>query len=403
MSRRRHDAGAVAVIVSVVVAFGVLMGSLAISVDVGSLMSERRQLQNGADAAALALAQLCGVNDQSCKYSTSPVDTTAATAVQPLAGLNAQDGKSTVSSVCAANISTITTTCETPDAASMTKCTPKPSWLSGAIPYVEVKTTTLNVGGGNTVLTPFAKVLTNSSGSTVTACSRAAYGPGQPTQITVLSLSISECDWSSQVGWPGATNYPVGPSGAWPGYSDTDTRPRWPSSEDAVFAKGNDTTCDTSSPGGTAPGGFAWLDGITGPCSGVIADNAWVHGDTGANGCSTAQFDPLQGTIVYIPVFDCMMNSDPGRAPIAGDNCNSGSGNNTYYHISGFAAFYLSGWRLTNGSKNSVRPPNGLCGTSNSQRCLSGWFLKDLIPAGDIIPPTPTDPNYGITVVKPAG
>ena len=92
-----------------------------------------------------------------------------------------------------------------------------------------------------------------------------------------------------------------------------------------------------------------------------------------------------------------------GREPISTDNCSAGSGNNTYYHISGFAAFYLSGWRLTKGNQVSVRPPNVLCGSSNSQRCLSGWFLRDLIPSGDFVPSTPTNPNYGITIVKPAG
>ena len=39
---------------------GVVFGFLAISVDVGGLLWERRQLQNAADAAALSLATECG-------------------------------------------------------------------------------------------------------------------------------------------------------------------------------------------------------------------------------------------------------------------------------------------------------------------------------------------------------
>ena len=84
-------------------------------------------------------------------------------------------------------------------------------------------------------------------------------------------------------------------------------------------------------------------------------------------------------------------------------NCNSGSGNNTYYHVSGYAAFYLSGWWLTQTQQASIRPPNGyLCG--NPDRCVFGWFLKDLVTEGDIAPPpSGGTPNYGLTVVKPAG
>ncbi|GAA2490476.1 hypothetical protein [Terrabacter carboxydivorans] len=267
---------------------------------------------------------------------------------------------------------------------------------SSGLSYVEIRSL-------NTASTPFGSAIGASASRPVPACARAAWGPGGPSSISVVPLAMSECDWATQVGYPGATNYPPFPSGDWPGYSNTDSRPDWPTSEDTIYSKGNDTTCDTSSPGGTAPGGFAWLDGLTGSCTGIVTDNAWIHGDTGNNGCSTSLFDPLRGTVLYVPIFDCMMNADPGRQPIAGDNCNSGTGSNTYYHIAGFAAFYLSGWRLTYGSQVSIRPPNTLCGTSASQRCLSGWFLKDLIPVGDIIPPTPTNPNYGITVVKPAG
>jgi Flp pilus assembly protein TadG len=57
------DTGAVAVIV----AFAMigLLGATALAVDVGALYSERAQLQNGADAAALAIAQACATDSGS--------------------------------------------------------------------------------------------------------------------------------------------------------------------------------------------------------------------------------------------------------------------------------------------------------------------------------------------------
>src|SRR4029450_2782815 len=95
-TRGRHDAGAVAVIVSVLVGTGVILGTLALSVDIGAIMSERRELQNGADASSRALAQLCAKKDPACTDDPSaPVD--AATAVKPLADANAKDQLSEIS------------------------------------------------------------------------------------------------------------------------------------------------------------------------------------------------------------------------------------------------------------------------------------------------------------------
>jgi Flp pilus assembly protein TadG len=76
----RDEKGAVGVIVAV--AMVAVCGFAAISLDLGALYVERAQLQNGADAAALAVAQDCA--DGSC------VDTTAT--ARRYADFNANDG-----------------------------------------------------------------------------------------------------------------------------------------------------------------------------------------------------------------------------------------------------------------------------------------------------------------------
>ncbi|GAB3063200.1 hypothetical protein GCM10027053_27280 [Intrasporangium mesophilum] len=400
------EKGAVATLVAILAATGVIMGMLALSVDVGNIMFERRQLQNAADATSMALAQACAKGETQAGQACGSAGD-ASTLLKPLANANSKDALTRVpdTGICGSGVPTLPACASLGSASQLSECNPLNDSLAPGLPYVETRTYTESNSTTPTVLPKFfSQAITGGgSGSTVTSCARAAWGPGAPASASVVSLTMSECDWARQVGFPASTNYPAGPDGAWPGYSNTDSRPDWPTSEDTVYSKGNDTTCDTSAPGGTAPGGFAWLDGLLGSCSGTVTDSSWIHGDTGADGCPDAMFRPLLGTVIYVPVFNCMMPSNPGREPVATDDCNSGNGNNTWYHISGFAAFYLSGWRLTQGTQNSIRPPNALCGTSNSQRCLSGWFLKDLIPAGQIIPPTPGDPNYGLTVVNPAG
>ena len=85
-----NERGAISVIVAIMLV--VLLGSAAIAVDVGVLYSEHAQLQNGADAAAIGVAQKCARNSADTLCTTS---TLAAT----LANQNALDGTSNVRSI----------------------------------------------------------------------------------------------------------------------------------------------------------------------------------------------------------------------------------------------------------------------------------------------------------------
>ncbi|HEY8320015.1 MAG TPA: pilus assembly protein TadG-related protein [Amnibacterium sp.] len=89
--REDRDGGAVAVVVAV--AMVALMGAAALAVDVGSLLSERGQLQNGADAAAIAIAQACAGS------ATATACTSPATTAQTLASSNTLAGAADVRSV----------------------------------------------------------------------------------------------------------------------------------------------------------------------------------------------------------------------------------------------------------------------------------------------------------------
>jgi Flp pilus assembly protein TadG len=83
MQRLNNDRGAVAVMVALLMV--PLIGFAAIAVDVAALRAERQQLQTGADAGGLAIAQDCARND---------CGTPAATA-QSLAVVNVNDGTAT--------------------------------------------------------------------------------------------------------------------------------------------------------------------------------------------------------------------------------------------------------------------------------------------------------------------
>ena len=87
-----HDGerGAASVLVAILMV--VLLGFGAIAVDVGMLYAERTQLRNGADAAALAIAQKCA------KSVTDPDCSATSTLAAALTNGNANDGLSNIKS-----------------------------------------------------------------------------------------------------------------------------------------------------------------------------------------------------------------------------------------------------------------------------------------------------------------
>ena len=86
-----RERGAVAVLIAILMV--TLLGFAALAVDVGMLFAERTQLRNGADAAALAVAQKCAkdLNDVDCSATS--------TLAGGLANSNAGDGLSNIKSL----------------------------------------------------------------------------------------------------------------------------------------------------------------------------------------------------------------------------------------------------------------------------------------------------------------
>lgn len=129
-----------------------ILGMAALVVDVGGMLDERRQLQNGADAGALAVAHSCALG--TCQASLAA----------GLADGNAHDG--------AANVDSVVTTMATRQ--------------------VKVATSTRGGTGGTILPYAFAQVLTGVSGKTVHAAATATWAP--LNQGVAVPLAISQCD-----------------------------------------------------------------------------------------------------------------------------------------------------------------------------------------------------------------
>ncbi|TFB48960.1 TadE/TadG family type IV pilus assembly protein [Cryobacterium tagatosivorans] len=155
--RLREDRGATAVMLGIMLV--PLIGSLAIALDVGALYAERAQLQNGADAAALAIAQDCATND----VCTNPGGLAAS-----YTNGNANDGAANVLAPSFPNAHTVVVSDSTRVAGSN----------AGAISH------------------PFAALL-GIDNTTVHATATAEWGG--PGSAEVLALALSWCEFQESL------------------------------------------------------------------------------------------------------------------------------------------------------------------------------------------------------------
>jgi len=408
--RRAGESGAVTLLVSIFLGTGVVLGAAAITIDTGSLLYERRQLQNGADAAALSIAQTC-VSAARASTLCGPPDVGSSSALVTLTGANAADQKSDIASVCgspalhAANPVAFPSTCPTPSTPGLVECPTTSSTAS----FVEVRTSTRSGDGSSNLLPPFvAQALAGGSysGEIVKACARVAWGNSGPPGPVVFPVSFSYCDWLSITGaLPlaipvvlGRYEPPPAP-GLVPGYGyASPPNTQWPPvlSQVKIYSQTLLPSLCVTWNGHVAPGNFGTLSNVN--CDATVVDG-WVQGDTGNSApCDMTIFGAQKGKIVYIPIFDC---DSPTWNSFT--NCNNAHGSADWYHISGYAAFYLTGFYFSSAGNDgrSIYPPDNSakpCG--GSDRCISGWFTTGTIQATI---DTSGSPGFGSYAVQPAG
>jgi hypothetical protein len=407
--RRGGERGGAAALVAVLLGGGVVMGFTALSIDVGTLMWERRQVQNGADAAALALAQTCAETPAQC----SPAVPSTLAMLNSYNNGNARDGHNGLDpaqglvGVCGRNVPTLPG-CSSP-VGNVQDCPAVSSSLDPNAQFVEVHTRTESSGGSSILPTWLIKTLNNgSSGTTVKACARAAWGDTNPTSGLIFPIVMSFCDWKAQTGYsgPGTAVYPPGPSESITPYGYGPTNPWTGIAERVVYTKNNPANCSTWN-GHSAPGGFYSIN-EGGPCTANSTVGGWVHATTGnsspCSGMTMPDGSSIKGKVIHLPVFDCLYNTPTtitGSTDCTGSSPKA-SGSNVYYHIMGYAAFYVTGWYFSSDSQPSIK--SGATPCSGGDRCLSGWFLKDLVSEGDIQGSNPGGPpNLGLTVIQAAG
>jgi Flp pilus assembly protein TadG len=352
------DRGVIAVLVSILLGFGALFGIGVLVVDVGQSYVERAELQNAADAGALALAK---------QYAKGGVANPNAVAGYYLGGSTGGE----TSALPNASATPYPPGTAAPQAAATATNCPN----AAADPHFVDVVTQADARSFFRALVPGD----DGAVHTVRACARAKWGG--IGRLKTLALTISQCEWENAVGPAGV--YPVSP-------------PNLPSARDdrvLVLHKSGDNTCTSKVSGQDYPGGFGWLPGANDDCQADINVDNIYDGDPGANmpnACSQALFDaashtPRPGEPVFLPIY--------------ADVPSGGSGSGIVYELKGFAAFVVTGyywssgksdsyydsWLNPRGSKNAMK---NYCiskaGTGGGAKCVFGYFTQDLVPNGSI-------------------
>ena len=342
-----RDRGAVLVLFALLIV--ALLGIGALVIDIGALYAERRQLQNGADAGALAVAQDCAGGD--CANATG-------TAKQ-YADLNAKDDVSAVDLLCGVG-------------PGLAPCAdPPPAGASSASGWVRVRTRTETPDGGDQVSFVLAPIMNAMTGATVRATAVAAWGP--LGSASTLPFTISDCIFSA-FGGDLDPDDPVIPTGIVTLYSKAST------GGGQGGGQGGEALpyelCGTEPGGGTASGNFGWLEHDV-ECISEVDAQSTVGGDTGNSVVAKCRSRfPQIGDVVVLPVYSTV----------------SGSGTNAVYSIVGFVGFQLTGYDV---------PAWGKAGGVNcagNEWCIQGAF-ESVVTGGDF----GTGVDFGARAIKMVG
>jgi hypothetical protein len=225
-----------------------LIGFAAISIDVAEAHAEKRQLQLGADAAALAIAQDCARGD--CK---TPEATATAFAV--------------------------TNTSDSDAAATSSAVTP----TTGTV-------TVIATGKAEHWFAPVLGIDESDIGVSATATW------GFPTGGTpILPLALNECEFDYQVQDQGGLDTPTEPL--------TVLRTKDLKAKDLPA----DWPCGMPPSGNHLPGGFGWLATTPGTCDAETKAGEDVSSDPGnsiSTGCNWTDLGDARDKVVLLPLFN---------------------------------------------------------------------------------------------------
>ncbi|MBX7445208.1 MULTISPECIES: pilus assembly protein TadG-related protein [unclassified Arthrobacter] len=326
-----REKGAATVLVAILMV--ALLGCAALAVDVGGMYAEKAQIQNGADATALAIAADCA-KGMNCSAAM-------ATPLNRLADNNANDGSTGVLSVT------------------------QPTSNS-----VRVVTNSRDTSGNNYFSLFFARILGFNT-SQITATAEAAWGP--PSAGKTLPWTISMCVFESFL--TPSQLAELNSTGTFTGNPDP-TRILLRYDQNVPTFPG----CEAQN--GYAPGGFGWLDTDSGCSTNIDIATAEAGSNPGNDLPSVCQSMPatIKDSPVLIPIFTNAVQN----------------GQKTQYTLAGFLAFQVTGYKFGGGPAQTDLDPLAPSCNGGNCRGIQGYFTR-FVSLQEGLSISNTASNYGGT------
>ncbi len=306
----------------------VIFGFAALVIDMGRIYVERNALQNGADAAALAIASDCAEGHCGGSYDEFAV-------ADMYADANSGDDTATVLDV----------------------------QINPSLREVTVTVGTEEPGGANAMDMLFASMV---GAEDVTVSASATVQWGAPGSLISFPLTMSKCEWTEYGELGFADTSPQGYLHRAAAVREGELPPtagyQYRAQSVTIYFHGA-TTCHDSSSGQDLPGGFGWLDADGNECAVKLhkGGNAAVDpGSSPARGCDASDVAGMLGTVQILPVFDGY----------------TGQGNNGEYQVSGFGSLYVTGYNF-GGQFKEDSLIDGQLPCNGNQRCIQGYLLGD--------------------------
>lgn len=240
---------------------------------------------------------------------------------------------------------------------------------SANTPSIDRTANVVTVTGATSVDHALASLLVGSDATNVTASGSAEWG--SPIKGKTLPLAIGICEFDE-----------------YPPAEESET----PSKILVEYNTEARAGCDPT----YAPGGFGWLDAEA--CEAdidLLAGEVWHKGDRGnslaKSGCDLEDdLVPLIGTTVLIPIYDSFKKVSKECS-----ESNDEKGGTVCFRIAKFAAFELTGFKLSGGSSHVDA---GAPSCTGSCRGLQGYFVK-YVSVDDAFELGEADPD-GLSVVR---
>ena len=336
--RTSGDRGGVVIWVALMMV--VLLGAGALVIDLGAAQVEGQRLRNGAEAAALAIAQDCVEGD------CGPIWSTAAT----YAVRNDPDGAMTVTEICG-------------EGSDLGGC----GGDTSAVPdeargWVRVGTRTATPDGGDQVRFVLAPIMSALTGATLARTATAAWGAAGSGRVAPLAVSL--CEFQALGGDAAAGIVPSGTRFV------------------TFHGVGSDDTqrCVASTSGADLPGGFGWLSSQG--CRLDATVGTWFAADPGTSPDQDCRDDLVRWRSEPIAI----VLYDAERA----------QGARGEYRVAGLAGLEILGYRFP-----GERWPNGFrcaSGPGSSDSCLEVRFSTVTITGGGF-----GGDDYGARTVRLVG